>query len=35
LIDGTVSVNITTEKLWTKLGLPKPRPTPYCFRMAY
>jgi len=34
LIDGRVSVHIITENLRTKLGLPKPRPTPYHFRMA-
>jgi hypothetical protein len=34
LIDGRVSVNIIIENLKTKLGLPKPRPTPYHFRMT-
>jgi hypothetical protein len=34
LIDGRVSVNIITENLRSKLGLPKPRPTPYHFRMV-
>ncbi len=34
LIDGRASVNITIENLWMKLGLPKPRPTPYHLRMA-
>jgi hypothetical protein len=34
LIDGGASVNIITENLRTKLGLPKPRPTPYHFKMA-
>jgi hypothetical protein len=29
LLDRRISVNITTENLITKLGLPKPRPTPY------
>jgi hypothetical protein len=29
LIDGGASVNIIIENLITKLGLPKPRPTPY------
>jgi len=34
LIDGGASVNIITENLRTKLGLPKPRPAPYHFGMA-
>jgi hypothetical protein len=34
LIDGRTSVNIITENLRTKLGLPKPRPAPYHLRMA-
>jgi len=29
LIDGGTSVNIITENLRTKLGLPEPRPAPY------
>jgi hypothetical protein len=29
LLDGGASVNIITENLITKLGLPKPRPAPY------
>jgi hypothetical protein len=35
LLDGRISVNIITENLITKIGLPKPRPTPYHLRMAY
>jgi hypothetical protein len=34
LINGRTSVNIIIKNLITKLGLPKPRPTPYHFRMA-
>jgi hypothetical protein len=34
LIDGRANVNIITKNLKTKLGLPKPRPTPYHLRMA-
>ncbi len=34
LINGGASVNIITENLKTKLSLPKPRPAPYCFKMA-
>jgi hypothetical protein len=34
LIDGGTIVNIITWNLWTKLGLPKPRPTPYHLKMA-
>jgi hypothetical protein len=34
LIDGRVSVNIIIENLKTKLGLPKPIPTPYHFIMT-
>jgi hypothetical protein len=34
LIDGRASVNTITKNLKTKLGLPKPRPTPYQLRMA-
>jgi hypothetical protein len=34
LIDGRASVNIITENLKTKLGLPKPRLVPYNLRMA-
>ncbi len=33
-IDGGASVNIITENLITKLGLPKPRPIPYHLKMA-
>ncbi len=33
LLDGA-SVNIITENLITKLGLPKPRLAPYHFKMA-
>jgi hypothetical protein len=35
LLDGGASVNIITKHLKTKLGLPKPIPTPYHLRMAY
>jgi hypothetical protein len=34
LIDGGASVNIIIENLITKLGLPKPKPTLYHFKMA-
>jgi hypothetical protein len=34
MLDGGTSVNIITENLKTKLGLPKPRPTPYHLRMT-
>jgi hypothetical protein len=34
LLDGGASVNIIIENLKTKLGLPKPRPTPYHLKMA-
>jgi hypothetical protein len=34
LLDGGPSINIITKNLKTKLGLPKPRPTPYHLRMA-
>jgi hypothetical protein len=34
LIDGRASVNIITENLATKLGLPKPRPIPYHLKIA-
>ncbi len=34
MIDGGASVNIIRENLKTKLGLPKPRPTPYHLIMA-
>ncbi len=33
LLDGGTSVNIITENLKTKLGLPKPKPAPYHLRM--
>jgi hypothetical protein len=33
-IGGGASVNIIIKKLITKLGLPKPRPTPYHFRIV-
>jgi len=33
-MDGGVSVNIIIKNLKTKLGLPKPRPPPYHFKMA-
>jgi hypothetical protein len=35
LLDGGTSVNIITDNLITKLGLPKPIRTPYHLRMAY
>ncbi len=34
LIDGKANVNIITENLKTKLGLPKPRLVPYHLRMV-
>ncbi len=34
LLDGGANVNIITGNLRKKLGLPKPRPTPYHLRMA-
>jgi len=34
LLDGGTNVNIITENLKTKLGLPKPKPAPYHFRMT-
>jgi hypothetical protein len=34
LLDGGASVNIITDNLRTKLGLPKPRPTPYHLKLA-
>ncbi len=34
LLDGSANVNIITENFKTKLGLLKPRPTPYHLRMA-
>jgi hypothetical protein len=34
LIDGRASVNIITKNLITKLDSPKPRPTPYHFKMV-
>jgi hypothetical protein len=34
LIHGKTSVNIITQNLRTKLGLPKPIPIPYHLRMA-
>jgi hypothetical protein len=34
LIDGRISVNIITENLITKLGLPKPRLAPYHHKMV-
>jgi hypothetical protein len=34
LIDGGMNVHIITKNLRTKLGLPKPKPTPYHLRMA-
>jgi len=35
LINGGASVNIITENLIKKLGLPKPRPIPCHLKMAY
>jgi hypothetical protein len=35
LLDGGTSVNIIIKNLGTKLGLPKPRSTPYHLIMAY
>ncbi len=34
LLDGRTSVNVRIENLRTKLGLPKPRPTPYHLKMV-
>jgi hypothetical protein len=34
LLDGRLGVNIIKEKLKTKLGLPKPKPTPYNLILA-
>jgi hypothetical protein len=34
LVDRGAIVNIIIKKLRTKLGLPKPRPTPYLLRMV-
>jgi hypothetical protein len=34
LIDGRARINIIIKNLWTKLGLPKPRPTPYHLKMV-
>jgi hypothetical protein len=34
LINGGASVNIITENLKTKLGLPKPKLIPYHLKMA-
>jgi hypothetical protein len=34
LLDGGASVNIITKNHKTELGLPKPRPFPYHFKMA-
>jgi hypothetical protein len=33
MLNGGTNVNIIIENLITKLGLPKPRPTPYHLRM--
>ncbi len=33
MLNGGTNVNIIIENLMTKLGLPKPRPTPYHLRM--
>jgi hypothetical protein len=35
MLDGGAYVNIIIENFITKLGLPKPRPTPYHLRMTY
>jgi hypothetical protein len=34
LLDGGFGINIITKKLRWKLGLPKPKPTPYNMGMA-
>jgi hypothetical protein len=34
LLDGGFGVNIITKYLKLRLGLPKPKPTPYNLRMA-
>jgi hypothetical protein len=34
MLNGGASVNIITKNIRTKLGLPKPKPTPYHLRMA-
>jgi hypothetical protein len=34
LLDGGLGVNIVTKKNCNKLGLPKPKPTPYNLRMV-
>jgi len=34
LLDGGFGVNIFIDRLGLKLGLPKPKPTPYNLRMA-
>jgi hypothetical protein len=34
LINGGINVNIIVKNLITKLGLPKPSPTPYHLKMA-
>ncbi len=34
LLDGRSKVNIIIEQLKVKLGLPKPKPTPYNLHMA-
>jgi hypothetical protein len=34
LLDGGASVNIIIENFITKLGSPKPRPTPYHLKMV-
>jgi hypothetical protein len=33
LLDGRLSVNIIRKQLTIKLGLPKPKPTPYNLKM--
>ncbi len=35
LLDGGSRINIIMEQLILRLGLPKPKPTPYNLRMAY
>jgi hypothetical protein len=35
LLDGGSRINFIIEQLKLRLGLPKPKPTPYNLRMAY
>jgi hypothetical protein len=34
LLDGGSYVNVMTEELWKRLGLPNPKPTSYTLCMA-